>query len=137
MSAYMVDDITIDRILSGIPQYAPPLADTLGLCPETADAVGCALLLMNRSSVEQHDAADDTEAASAARKRNTAQAVNYRYTCRIGVSLEQWVKSLRCYLYQCGEGDVPTTMPYQQLEAAAQAYEHVLDTETYEEAEWR
>jgi hypothetical protein len=65
--------------------------------------------------------------------------LNYRYQVTEPVPLVQVVKSLRCWLYQCCEGDVPETELYQLFDDDIRLYllnKIVTELPEYEEAYW-
>ena len=129
MSAYMVDDVTVDRILGGALEHAPEL---IGRIPgDNFVQQGQALLRMNAEALRQRYGDDDRGAVLGA-----VQAEQYQGLVRIGVDAAQWCKSMHCFLYQCGEGAVPDSQLYQDLNAAAERYRFLVDAAEYKDAEW-
>ena len=119
MSAYIVEDSTIDKILLALnasrnangPIYQG-LLDSLGVDPESLpslEAFGRKLLAMNRAAVNQ-------------RYNESDAAPYYQFNAR-PLTCEskreffvQAYKAACCLDYQCSEGDVPTWPLYKQLE---------------------
>lgn len=103
MSAFIVEHACISRVVlalrSGRPEYLRVDPDSLGMM----------LLDMNRRAVVARYGDNSVEAIEP-----------YRYIEPMGGHphlLVQVYKSLRCYLYQCSEGDVPDQPLYLQLDA--------------------
>jgi hypothetical protein len=105
MSAYIVEDITIDRIVShvmGCHDY-----NIRGLLPGSmpfagADELGRELLALNTRSVN-------------ARYDETEPSPEYHHTKRTCEPL-QLLKTLACFLYQSCEGDCDKEQLYMALE---------------------
>ena len=69
----------------------------------------------------------------------TFRKLDYRYELDLPVPLVQVLKSLQCWLYQCNEGDVPTTALYGLFDTDVQMYlmSKIIDTlPEYQHAEW-
>ena len=123
MSSYIVDDKTIDRIISVLKQSN--LIDYIeGLCIVDLSDFGQELLNLNISAYDQ-------------RYGGKIGKYNYTFTeCQ--VTTVQGLKSLRCLLYQCLEGDVPNTKLYKQMRnACGDLAQHIVEKLlAYENAEW-
>ena len=113
MSAFMVEDSTINNVVNWLRREEfvfseiPQKLRELGFEPSVAgfaEALGQAMFQLNIAAV---DARYGKGEAAKFRK------LNYRYQVTEPVPLVQVLKSLRCWLYQCCEGDVPETELYQ------------------------
>jgi hypothetical protein len=65
--------------------------------------------------------------------------LDYRYQVTAPVPLVQVVNSLRCWLYQCCEGDVPETALYRLFDDYIRLYllnKIVTALPEYEDADW-
>ena len=100
MSAYVVEEETMNRILSGIPKQHLSVLDSIP--GRTLTEKGRYLFRMNVDAVCQRYNDSPSEYAYTAA---------YEFTRQTGVKLAQWVKSLSCLMYQCAEGDVPEKWP--------------------------
>jgi hypothetical protein len=134
MSGFMVSDLCISRILEWLytMQYKEPsvlrtLGD-MGFFVENSKqmrVLGNAMLQMNRDAVNQ-------------RYNESKKAPEFSFV-DCSVSKFQALKSLRCFLYQCNEGDVPEKNPlFKVFDELADylAMSIVNDLPQYEEAEW-
>lgn len=110
MSAFIVGDATINRVVSFITQlsvHAGPrreLADygaELGSDEGLAD-LARAMFALNVSAVDQRYPDHRTSADAPFRTEDFA----YQYKLSTEI---QAFKSLECWLYQCSEGDIPDT----------------------------
>ena len=141
MSAYVVDDETINRILAwlrtteGGPKYShvPYQLKTAGFDLANPDSV-CGLgVEMHRLNIYAVDAryGDGTCAGDGV----GAFDFNDHYPAP---SIFQALKSLRCLLYQCSEGDVPDRQLFKLLDAvsAEMALSIVSEMPQYEMASW-
>jgi len=148
MSAYIVEDKTINRILAGIEytqwghcDYAAfPYAvmgckrnqfyaiDRDDLLSKIAP-IGHAMRSLNEDAVRaRYDDADERGMIPAP----------YVYNSEKAPSLVQLYKSLHCLLYQCSEGDVPEHPLFQALETWTQsiADKIVFNLPEFRAAEW-
>lgn len=123
MSAYIVDKKTIDRIVSGMLQ--------LKLNHEMGDIdiidnndLGQKLWDMNAAAVDQRY-----------EETNTKQTYTFN---SVDVSIIQAFKSLRCFMYQCSEGDIPDTDLYKQMDIISDRMSNniVYDLPAFDAAEW-
>lgn len=130
MSAYMVDDPTINRILAsikmskehkdGFPWLRRDLDEIFSIDPEI---LGENLVRMNADAIMARYGADEY--------------YQFEYEEMWITNRFQALKSLRCYLYQCSEGDVPEQRLYKAIDqyAADLALEIVMDMPEYNRAE--
>ena len=128
MSAYIVEKATIDRIVTYLEtnEVRREIEDyfrypTLrGTCAEQ----GQRLWTLNVRAVD-------------ARYEETNPVELYRHESN-HCSKTQTLKSLRCFLYQCSEGDIPETPLYKDLSALADrlTMSIVEDLPEYESAQW-
>jgi len=134
MSAYIVDNVTIDRIVTWIEDRMriifPVLYDRLmkevrAPFYNREDAIGLALLAMNVRAVNE-------------RYRETNPVPAYRYVCRGPVTDIQALKSLQCLRYQCSEGSVPESKLYTLInDIISDLAQHIVSfLPQYEAAEW-
>ncbi len=109
MSAYIVEDSTINAVVSFLAINRRGSGDWLrrqilaetGCDLQTQDGkerLGAAMFALNCNAVEQ--------------RYGTGQAkefrdLNYQFSLNISVNKFSAYKSLKCWLYQCAEGDVP------------------------------
>ena len=123
MSSHIVDNKTIDRIISALNQSN--LIDQIeGLCIVDLSDFGQELINLNISAYDQ-------------RYNETSEKSDYTFTeCQITVV--QGLKSLRGLLYQCHEGDVPNTKLYKQMRnACGDLAQYIVENlPEYENAEW-
>ena len=127
MSAYVVEDRTIDRIISGLASFDFLDAVLYECETDSADEFGASLLEMNCDAFdERYDDKADREFLR-----------SYKYK-PVPVSKMQLLKSLACYLYQCTEGHVPERSLYKTLYRikGELAYKIVSDLPAYEAFEW-
>ena len=142
MSAYIVEDETINRIVTALqdgdghgdnpPVPVPP--DILKVMPAGmpsadahATAVGRSLLIMNAKAVcERYVVAANVE-----------PVYFYRFR-RLPVTPTEVYKATRCLIYQCAEGDVPNSEIFKALEeyAGELAQRIVKRSPEYDAAPW-
>ena len=146
MSAYIVDNSTINRIVAGLIQaeqsswnspYCKSYDCELAIDQNTAEQFAISLRAMNENAVSQlytMDALDELPGP-----QESGKLAPFRYMTIIPPSPVQFVKSLDCFIYQCSEGDVPDTSP---LYKALYAYRgtlchHIVSSgDAYETANW-
>ena len=136
MSAFIVDDTTINRILTYLyctpvgyeSSYAHDYFKAAGVPLDSEKnlvALGNALAAMNRTAVNQRYSEQEQVAVFALKLNEKASDV-------------QVLKSLQCFLYQCSEGKVPKTKLYKLM----RQFEKVLMSSIiskvtdYEKLEW-
>ncbi len=104
MSAFLVGHQTIDAVVS-LKLQDPSSRKPISL--ETAQKLGRSLWLLNALALEdryeQETANDYLETIG-----------HYQWTPR-NDAIPVLLKSARCFLYQCSEGDVPETALYQEI----------------------
>ena len=154
MSAYVVEDETIGRIVGFLFDKAaaarweePTLSPLAVPCKElsynlrseagrrgpalrrSCERLATAMRFMNVGAVRgRYEDADERGMVG------TAQAIALGHSTRPVVAY----KALRCWLYQCTEGDVPNSPLYKAVEeiAAALAQEIVQALPEYDETPW-
>jgi hypothetical protein len=141
MSAFIVEDKTINNVVnwlrrdveldkfSLIPHKLTKLGFDTGKSGWT-ERLGYAMFQLNIIAV---DARYGSGEAGKFRK------LDYRYQVTVPVPLVQVLKSLQCWLYQCNEGDVPTTALYGLFDNDVQLYlmNEIIDTlPEYQNAVW-
>lgn len=135
MSAFVVDDSTIDRIVTFFGQhdhdYLARIFQPLGYDPALEpEAFAQALFDMNCEAVDQRY--EDKPARAEFRPTPYRHQTNPNYTDI------QIFKSARCLRYQCSEGDIPETPLFKALDdfIGALAYHVVCQLPEYEKARW-
>ena len=139
MSAYMVEDKTINRVVTWLRQevatssYAiDPLASkyNIDLSGYTWDEkLAQAMFQLNCDGVSARYGEGEPE---------KFRLLNFHYAPQPYGSLVQVFKSLQCWMYQCYEGDIPDTKLYQffrEIESRL-AVKIVMDLPAYEKARW-
>ena len=135
MSSYVVGKETIDRITSYLDQMRtssqPYWSRKLGMkhpdpCISTKQLseLGTRMWSMNaKATGERYN------------KEEPATIYDYKYTL---INDVQVYKSLQCFLYQCGEGNIPETDLYKALKELLLklAGDIIIDLPEYQEAEW-
>jgi hypothetical protein len=139
MSAFMVEDKTINNIVNWLRteidrlSFIPEKLQKLGFDTSEegwAERLGYAMFQLNVNGV---DARYGNGAALEFRQ------LNYRYQVTTPVPLVQVLKSLRCWLCQCCEGEVPETALYKLFDTNIQVYlmSEIIDTlPEYHNAVW-
>jgi hypothetical protein len=139
MSAFMVEDTTINYVVNwlrrNIDQFSliPHKLKELGFDTSVqgwAEKLGQAMFQLNIKAVNARYG--DGEAAE-------FRKLDYRFEHTEAVSLVQVLKSLRCWLYQCCEGDVPETKLYGLFDTDVRMYlmdKIITALPEYDQAEW-
>lgn len=139
MSAYIVDDKTINRIISAA--MLRTLGGSLGpvprgLVPDNPEpddwrALGSALRDMNVAAVIARYGPSDS-------LPGPSPLLPYQFQLVKAPSPIQTIKTLDCYLYQCSEGNIPDWTLYQQLSKwqAELCRHYVTESDEYDQAEW-
>lgn len=145
MSAFVVDDKTINRIVSFINtigmaghvhKFWAPIQPLIKLGYVLDTDIGCKRLAeemftLNCDSVEQRYGEGQAE---------EFRPLDFQYQyCGSGVGQYQVLKSLRCFLYQCCEGNIPAQNAlYKALEDISLniCYQIVSRSAEYEAAVW-
>lgn len=130
MSAYIVGKQTIDRIINGILARRKELNFVKGIPRIPFDdstelsAFGQKLWDMNKAAVDYRYS-----------KNNERQTYTFS---GMPVTHVQALKSLRCFLYQCSEGDIIKSPLYKELYQLSLelAYAIATDSTAYDKAEW-
>ena len=144
MSAFIVEDKTINEIIA-----------FLHLNQQRMDYAGIARLIQKAGyDIEQNEEewkhlADDmfwTNCVAVDERYGVGQAQTFRelnfkyeFCLKEGTNAIQAFKSLRCWLYQCTEGDVPETSEIFKLMdevSDMMAYAIISEMPKYEEARW-
>lgn len=145
MSAYIVDDVTINRIVAGL-KYARdyggwnnpfPKPDNEHLLFVDPKEYGATLRAMNAEAVYQRYPdckPDELPGPCDDNDKNPA----YKFIPILPPSPVQLFKSLQCFLYQCTEGDTDKCNLYKALHEYAReiAYHTMINSKAYEAAQW-
>jgi hypothetical protein len=139
MSAYMVADETINRVITWLSWEITlsrwlkiKVEDTLKIDMSKhnwEEALGQAMFELNIAGV------NDRYGENKARK---FRALNYRYAPARGSKI-QVLKSLQCWLYQCMEGEVIKKPLYQFFDTVVEKHlmrSIISDLPEYNRAEW-
>jgi hypothetical protein len=139
MSAFLVEDETINRVVEWLswevtrsPRLKLSLEHTLGMNTRSASweqELGQAMFQLNVAAV--HDRYGEGEAA---RFRD----LTYSYRPAHGSEI-QVLKSLRCWLYQCTEGQVVKQPLYRFFNDVVEQYlmsKNICALPEYEQAHW-
>jgi len=139
MSAFMVEDQTINRIVTWIKrevQTARYALDRLArkynvdLTSDTWDeTLANAMFQLN---------VDGVHARYGNGKAEQFRPLNFTYKPEGDTFRVQVLKSLQCWMYQCNEGDVPQTKLYRFFEEVENylALQIVMDLPAYDKAKW-
>ena len=137
MSAYIVSKATIDRIVTrihgahGIYSIERSYPAIYQAYKGDCNRLGQNLWKLNVKAVNQRY-----------NENNPVEIYQYAFdrNCAGGKRKQQVrvFKSLRCFLYQCSEGDVPETPLFQELDryCSALAADIVAELPEYEDAAW-
>ena len=125
MSAFIVSRDCITRIVDAISTCLDKkdIEDIFGTAHK--DTIGYQLWKMNYEAVNQ-------------RYKETDTAPDYVFPESPFCSEMQSYKSLRCYLYQCSEGDVPDSLLYKKLDSFSDKLgsSAASSTAEYVQADW-
>jgi hypothetical protein len=142
MSAFIVADKTINNIVNWLERELEEAYGTiiirqklmeLGIdpsIPDWAEVLGHEMFQLNIRVI------DARYGNGEARK---FRPLDYRYEVTKPIPMVQVLKSLQCWLYQCNEGDVPTTALYTLFDNDVQVYlmTEIIDTlPEYQNAVW-
>ncbi len=139
MSAFMVEDETINRIVTWLRREVSTsrfaidrLARKYGI-----DLVGGNWDAKLAKAMFQLNC-DGVNARYGEGEAEKFRPLDFRYKPEVNFSLVQVLKSLQCWMYQCCEGDVPRTKLYQFFEEVEHhlALKIVMDLPEYEKAKW-
>ena len=142
MSAYIVADKTINTIVNWLRRELDEVYGTIIIrqklmeqgvdpsIPGWAEILGHEMFQLNIRAV------DTPYGNGEARK---FRPLDYHYEETEPIPMVQVLKSLQCWLYQCNEGDVPTTALYTLFDNDVQVYlmTEIIDTlPEYQHAFW-
>ncbi len=139
MSAFIVEDQTINRVVTWLTREVSTSHFTLAqlareydidLVSDTWDEkLAKAMFQLNCDGVNARYGEGKTE---------KFRPLNFTYQPKHDFSLVQVLKSLQCWLYQCNEGDVPTTKLYQFFAEVENhlALKIVVSLPEYDKAQW-
>lgn len=131
MSAFLVEDKTINIILSGFEAARNDRGGKYGYLGKNLKAamaepeiLGERLQAMNEDALKA--------------RYGDEPAGGFEYVYFLIPNRYQLLKSLRCFLYQCSEGDVPNTQLFKDVEefAGNLALAIIEDSPEYEKANW-
>ena len=139
MSAFVVDDRTINRVVTWLSeqrtdsQYHREILKETGL---NLLSEGAAAQLAQDMRILNCDAVNQRYAHI--KDHGMIPVGDLQWTYENTIRPMQVYKSLRCWLYQCAEGHVPQRPLYKLLERLATrlAHEIVCDLPEYDKAEW-
>lgn len=142
MSAYIVNDKTINRIVSMLNTAS--FSSGGRTYPDTRYFDGVLQVTNSKECAELGKKLREmNERAIIARYDEKAIAdftggKEYKYEFVYPPRAIQAYKSLRCFLYQCSEGDVPKEPLFKELDryAAAVAEQFVCNLPEYDQADW-
>ena len=139
MSAFIVEDTTINRVVTWLTSEVSTSHFTIGqlarkydvdlVSDEWDEKLAQAMFQLN---------CDGVNARYGEGEAGKFRPLNFTYQPEPYFSLVQVLKSLQCWLYQCCEGDVPTTKLYlffREVESYL-ALKIVSDLQEYEKATW-
>jgi hypothetical protein len=142
MSAFIVADKTINSIVNWLDRALEEAYGTISIHQKLleqgfdasvagwAERLGYAMFQLNVIAVDARYGSDQAK---------KFRPLAYRYKFTHTVPLAQVLKSLQCWLYQCNEGDVPTTALYGLFDNDVQLYlmTEIIDTlPEYQNAHW-
>lgn len=134
MSAFMVEDKTINRIISylcnGAEREIPHATRGISLfTKEDKEVFGKSLFDLNIAGVNARYGEGEAE---------KFRPLDYCYCSELPPHTVQAYKSLQCFLYQCSEGNVPEDPLYKKMEGIVNALAHhiVNDLKIYQESKW-
>lgn len=108
MSAFLVSDKTITKILDGIARPHPWIWDSARMHdapPKRFDELGAELLMMNHRALKERYGDE------------MPKSVAYRYPSQWGSTTPiETYKAIQCFLYQCCEGTVDESPLYKRVE---------------------
>ena len=128
MSAYVLNNNTINRIVAGIesamqngsysPNRPPPDLPAYIACNFNPSKFGRKLYEMNVKAVNARypDTVNNPDAMPGLVDAN-GRHVSYKYAPAMPPTKYQFYKDLETYLYQCTEGDVPSRELYKAVES--------------------
>ena len=139
MSAFMVEDTTINRVVTWLTREVTTSRFTLDSLAREYDVdltsdnwdekLAKAMFQLNCDGVNARYGEGEAE---------KFRPLNFTYKPEVDTFRVQVLKSLQCWLYQCSEGDVPETKLYQFFEEVSHhvALKIVMDLPAYDTAKW-
>ena len=139
MSAFIVEDTTINRVVTWLKREGAPSHFTLDrlarkYCVDLAsdqwdEKLARAMFQLN---------CDGVNARYGEGEAGKFRPLNFTYKPEGDTFLVQVLKSLQCWKYQCSEGDVPETKLYQFFEEVEHhlALQIVIRSPEYDKAKW-
>ena len=144
MSAYVVEDETINRIIGWLEQDS--VSTRWRVATYILKEHGYNLDLMQRQNGDAKQLAEDMFALNVTavnQRYGPGEAAKFRpldfkYISRLAPTTPRVLKSLQCWLYQCSEGDVPESDLYKMFREIEFAIcrELVERIPEYAEADW-
>lgn len=139
MSAFLVSDGTMDRVVSAISKMrgrtsqagAPVFAGVVLQGERAEDEIAQKLYSMNAQALSARYGDDEKELSLAFFR-------SYRWQPRGYNKPVEWFKALQCLLYQCSEGDVPQSALFKELDRLCRelADEIISTLPAYRAAPW-
>jgi hypothetical protein len=133
MSAFVVEDKIINRVVTFISNTGSKqtIKDETGIdigTFEGCELLGKAMFELNCNAVEQRYGAGEAK---------EFRDLDYGYRPSVSNAVQVY-KSLRCWLYQCSEGNVPERLLYATMERVSDQLAHhiVSELKAYDKAEW-
>src|SRR5437588_12617091 len=139
MSAFMVEDTTINRVVTWLKREVQTSRFTLDWLAREYDVdltsdqwdekLARAMFQLNCDGVNARYGEGEAE---------KFRPLNFTYKPEGDTFLVQVLKSLQCWKYQCSEGDVPETKLYQFFEEVEHhlALQIVIGLPAYDKAKW-
>lgn len=132
MSAYMVEDNTINNIVSYLDKGQGMDLTRVDLdiflnSDEAKQAFGQSLFDMNCEAVDSRYGEGESE---------SFRDMTYRFT-RTLPQIAQAYQSTRCLIYQCSEGDVPESSLFKQLTEISNVIAHKLARSHVDKLDWK
>jgi hypothetical protein len=139
MSAFMVEDKTINYVVNWLRRQR----DELNIIPDKLQKLGIDTSIPGWAEILGHEMFQlNIKAVDARYGEGEAvrfRKLDYRFEQTEAVPLEQVLKSLHCWLYQCSEGDIPETELYKLFDTDVRLYlmsEITTQLPEYEKAYW-
>ena len=141
MSAYIVEDQTINAIVSHIQlyvegnrdlgyQYKHLLRDYAPFDDKQIERLANDMFALNCNSIEQRYGSGEPE---------KFRSLDFKYKFTLTGNKYQILKTLKCWLYQCAEGDIPKKSKlyksFREIESAI-ALDIVCSSEEFDKAKW-
>ena len=131
LSAFVVQDHTINRVLSTLNAHDRRAAETLAFAHDcaTLDELGAAMFALNVRAVD---------ARYGEGQAGEFRDLGYQFRLEMPVAMVAALKALNCWLYQCAEGDVPATPLYKAMDELSNRWAHEIVSRLpeYDRARW-